>query len=111
GAPAGNVKVAGASTAWSVPGCHVVHSASPTRTRVGSATPRVTSVSTDTCVWPVNVGGAGSPSAPAEPEPPAPPVANTANSTNVGAAMANSLNQYWHACTTVMARMPPPMTL
>ena len=36
---------------------------------------------------------------------------NSTHMTNVGAAIANSLSQYWNACTTVIARMPPPNTL
>ena len=36
---------------------------------------------------------------------------NSTHMMNVGAAIANSLSQYWNACTTVIARIPPPNTL
>ena len=69
----------------------------------------VTSVWTFTVVSEVNTGGAGAPSG-RKPSGPPPPK-NTMHSTNAGSASANSLSQYWKAWTTVIARMPPAITL
>src|SRR5699024_290596 len=79
------------------------------RSPVGSTTVSVTGVSTRTVVDSWNTGGAGLPSGPYSP-PPAPLVRNTPQSTKAGAAIVTSFSQYWNACTTVTARIPPAKT-
>src|SRR5690242_9270006 len=76
-----------------------------------SLTCRITGVSTVTVLAVVNVGGSRSDRAVMSPPRRPPLPTNSTHSTSVGAAMANSFSQYWKACTTVIARMPPPKTL
>ena len=70
----------------------------------GAATCRVTGVLTSTLVASVNTGGGGVPSRSG-------PNTNTASRTSAGTASAVSLSQYWKACTKVIERMPPKVTL
>src|SRR6266545_3518745 len=77
----------------------------------GSLTCNTTSICTSTVVAVENFGGSGSVSPVNPPCRALPSPTNRAHMTNVGAAMAKSLSQYWNACTIVIARIPPPTTL
>jgi hypothetical protein len=79
--------------------------------RTESSTCSRTGVSTVSLVAVVNDGGRSSDRPVILPSSTPPLLMKITHSTSVGAAMANSFSQYWNACTTVIARMPPPNTL
>src|SRR5205823_6164861 len=113
GVPSGNFSLVPVATDSLAPAGHTTTRAfaapgSQTCTEVVVLTFSRTSVWMLTVVSAANAGGAGEPSAPDGLG--WPPSRNTALSTNAGIEMANSLSQYWKACTTVIARIPPPIT-